>query len=178
MSLSCEALVSAPARAVPAPRQRSPMRVSMCSSWKKGPTSGRGGTAVVIEGIAADVARRWFDDDVGGTPIAFAEGRCVGGGTEINSAIFQRAPDDVIEGWATANHLHDFSPQMLMPFYDRAAAVVNASLTPGPAGPPTEILRRASKVMGWKTTALERGRQNHLRSITRYPALRQGAGNQ
>ena len=96
---------------------------------------------------------------LGGIPIAIAEGRCVGGGTEINSAIFQRAPDEVIAGWANANHLPEFSPQTLAPFYDRSAAVVNASLTPGPPGPPTEILRRAGEAMGWKTTALERGRR-------------------
>jgi choline dehydrogenase-like flavoprotein len=96
---------------------------------------------------------------MGSTPIAFAEGRCVGGGTEINSAIFQRAPDEVVESWARANDLPDFSPQTLAPLYDRAASVVNASLMAGPIGPPTEILRRAGEVMGWKTTALERGRR-------------------
>lgn len=95
---------------------------------------------------------------IGGVPIALAEGRCVGGGTEINSAIFQRAPDEVVEGWARAHHLPDFSPQSLSPLYDRAAVAVNASLTPGPPGPPTEILRRAGQAMGWKTTTLERGR--------------------
>jgi choline dehydrogenase-like flavoprotein len=96
---------------------------------------------------------------LGGTPIALAEGRCVGGSTEVNSAIFQRAPDEVVEGWARANHLPGFRPEVLSPLYDRAAAVVNASLTPGTLGPPTEILRRAGEVMGWKTTALERGRR-------------------
>ena len=95
----------------------------------------------------------------GGSPIALAEGRCVGGGTEINSAIFQRAPDEVVESWARANDLPDFSPQALAPLYDRAASDVNASLTPGTLGPPTEILQRAGEVMGWKTTALERGRR-------------------
>jgi choline dehydrogenase-like flavoprotein len=94
-----------------------------------------------------------------GTPIALAEGRCVGGGTEINRAIFQRVPDEVVESWAKANHLHDFSPQALVPYYDRAAAIVNASLTPDWPGPPTEILRRAGEMMGWKTTLLERGRR-------------------
>jgi choline dehydrogenase-like flavoprotein len=94
---------------------------------------------------------------IGGTQIALVEGRCVGGGTEINSAIFQRAPDEVIEGWARANHLPDFSPRTLAPLYDRAEAVVNASLATDTAGPPTEILRRAGEIMGWKTTELARG---------------------
>ena len=96
---------------------------------------------------------------IGGTPIALAEGCCVGGGTEINNAIFQRAPDEVVEGWARANRLPGFTREALLPFYNRAAAAVNASITPGTLGPPTEILRRAGEVMGWKTATLERGRQ-------------------
>jgi choline dehydrogenase-like flavoprotein len=99
-----------------------------------------------------------------GTPIAFGEGRCVGGSTEINSAIFQRAPDEVIEGWARSHDLPDFSPDALSPFYDRAAASVNASLTPSALGPPTEILRQAAAKMGWKSSALERGRRESLSS--------------
>jgi choline dehydrogenase-like flavoprotein len=112
---------------------------------------------------------------VGGTPIALAEGRCVGGGTEINSAIFQRTPDEVIEGWAQAHHLPEFSPQSLRPLYDRAAAAVNASLTPGPAGPPTEILQRAAQAMGWKTVALERGRRDSSSALDRASGFASGA---
>src|SRR5262245_39785624 len=50
---------------------------------------------------------------IGGVPITFAEGRCVGGSTEINSGIFQRAPDEVVDDWARTNHLPDFSTQEL-----------------------------------------------------------------
>jgi choline dehydrogenase-like flavoprotein len=96
---------------------------------------------------------------LGPTPIALAEGRCVGGSTEINSGIFQRASDEVIECWAKANHIPNFSPQALASLYDRAATEVNASLTSSPCGPPTELLRRAGEAMGWKITPLERGRR-------------------
>lgn len=92
-----------------------------------------------------------------GSQVAFAEGRCVGGGTEINSAIFQRTPDSVLRLWAAANGIGDFSPESLVPYFARAAAAVNASLTPGPAGPPTDILARAGAAMGWKISQLERG---------------------
>ncbi len=94
-----------------------------------------------------------------GSQVAFAEGRCVGGGTEINSAIFQRTPDSVLGLWAASNGLGDFSPASLKPYFDRAAAAVNASLTPGPAGPPTDILARAGAAMGWKVSELERAQR-------------------
>ena len=94
-----------------------------------------------------------------GSQIAFAEGRCVGGGTEINSAIFQRAPESVIGAWAEANKLSDFSAAALAPYYDRAAKAVNASLTPGELGPPTDILAKAGAQMGWKVSPLERAQE-------------------
>jgi choline dehydrogenase-like flavoprotein len=96
---------------------------------------------------------------LGAAPIAFAEGRCVGGGTEINSAIFQAAPDEIVERWARANHLADLSPQTLAPYFERAAASVHASPTSTPAGLPTVLLQRAAAAMGWQVTPLERGRR-------------------
>ena len=97
---------------------------------------------------------------LGSTPIAFAEGRCAGGGTEINSAIFQPASDDIIARWSRTNHLAALTPQALAPYYARAAAAVNASPTAGPAGPPTALLQRAADAMAWRTTPLERARRD------------------
>ena len=97
---------------------------------------------------------------LGRPPIAFAEGRCVGGGTEINSAIFQRAPDAVLDSWANASRAGGLRPERLAHYYDRAASMVHASLTDGEAGPPTAILERAGRAMGWQVVTLERARLN------------------
>ena len=113
------------------------------------------------DGLSRSMPQMWRGGGLtvafGAPPIAFGEGRCVGGGTEINSAIFQRAPESVIEEWRAGHRIDRFSAGDLAPYYDRAAAAVNASLTEGPLGPPTDILRRAGEAMGWKVTALERG---------------------
>jgi choline dehydrogenase-like flavoprotein len=97
---------------------------------------------------------------LGASPIAFAEGRCVGGGTEINSAIFQPAPDSIVRQWSRANGLGELTPQALAPYFARAAAAVNASQTTGPPGPPTVHLQRAGQAMGWRVTPLERARRD------------------
>jgi choline dehydrogenase-like flavoprotein len=114
-------------------------------------------------GLAQSTQKMWRGagllSTLGPSQIAFAEGKCVGGGTEINSAIFQRAPDEIIENWVVANHLRDFSAAALQPYYERAASLVNASLTQGETGAPTEILRRAGDIMGWKVSALERAQR-------------------
>jgi choline dehydrogenase-like flavoprotein len=97
---------------------------------------------------------------LGPAPVAYAEGRCVGGGTEINTAIFQRAPDEIVEGWRQSHRVDDLSPLSLKPYYDRAAAAVSARLTTGPLGRPSDLLREAGERLGWKVEALRRSQRH------------------
>lgn len=92
--------------------------------------------------------------------ISFAEGMCVGGSTEINSAIFQRAPEELIANWAKKYSIKKFSPDTLAPFFDQAASLVNPSLTLGDLGEHSEILRQAGEKQNWKVLALERAQKN------------------
>lgn len=96
----------------------------------------------------------------GAPPIAYAEGRCVGGGTEINSAIFQEVDPELLDFWGRLYRIADFSAASLAPYYARAAAVVNASLTLEPAGPPTDVLTRAAASLDWSVTELKRAQRN------------------
>lgn len=96
---------------------------------------------------------------LGPTPVSYAEGKCVGGGTEINSAIFQRAPSELLEEWAKRYDIDEFNGERLKVYYDRVAVAVNASITSGEAGAPSEILKRGSEALGWKAQALERGQR-------------------
>ena len=96
---------------------------------------------------------------LGPTPIAYAEGRCVGGGSEINSAIIQRAPEQLLERWAREYHIADFGADGLRPFYERVERAVNASVMPEPLGAPSEILRRAGETMGWEVSPMQRAQR-------------------
>lgn len=96
---------------------------------------------------------------IGRPPITYAEGRCVGGGTEINSAITQRADSDLIDQWRKLNKIENFTPYELAPYYERAETAVNASLTPGPLGRATDILRQGGEALGWKVSELKRGQR-------------------
>jgi choline dehydrogenase-like flavoprotein len=97
---------------------------------------------------------------LGAPPIAYAEGRCVGGGTEINSAIFQEVDPDLLDFWGRLYQIADFSAASLAPFYDRAASIVHASVTPGPPGPPTDVLMQAGATLGWRVAPLKRGQRD------------------
>jgi choline dehydrogenase-like flavoprotein len=96
---------------------------------------------------------------LGKPPIAYAEGCCVGGGTEINSAIFQRTPDELLDAWGKRDSIDSFGADALRPFFDRAAAAVNASLTPEPLGMASEIIKTGAERLGWSVCALERGQR-------------------
>lgn len=97
---------------------------------------------------------------LGPQPVAYAEGRCVGGGTEINSAIFQRTPAELLEDWAKRYQIAEFGADQLADYFERAAATVNASQTSGPLGEHSETLRRGGEALGWKVSALERGQRS------------------
>ncbi|MCA1510370.1 GMC family oxidoreductase [Bradyrhizobium sp. NBAIM01] len=96
---------------------------------------------------------------IGRCPITYAEGRCVGGGTEINSAITQRADSDLIDQWRKFNKIENFTPDELVAYYERAETAVNSSLTPGPLGRASDILRQGGEALGWKVSELKRGQR-------------------
>src|SRR5881409_3653217 len=45
---------------------------------------------------------------LGTPPIAYAEGRCVGGSTEVNSALWHRLPDHLVDEWARTYDIDEF----------------------------------------------------------------------
>ncbi|AMA60024.1 FAD-dependent oxidoreductase [Bradyrhizobium sp. CCGE-LA001] len=96
----------------------------------------------------------------GRPPITYVEGCCVGGGTEINSAITQRVDSDLIDQWRKANKIENFTPGELAPYYERAEKAVNASLTSGSLGRATDILREGGEALGWKVSELKRAQRD------------------
>lgn len=85
---------------------------------------------------------------IGRPNIALAEGRCVGGGTEINSAIYHRPPDDVIKRWQRDFDIKDFSIDNFLPFYERIEKDI--SVTPASPNTASEILKSGADKLGWK----------------------------
>lgn len=109
---------------------------------------------------AEGVARLWRNGGMtvalGRPPVAYAEGRCVGGGTEINSAIIQRAPDELLDRWAHDYRIHAFSAAALEPYYDKVYRTLSASMVEDAFGPPSDLMRKAADKKGWRLDTLER----------------------
>jgi choline dehydrogenase-like flavoprotein len=87
---------------------------------------------------------------VGRSPVAYAEGRCVGGSTTVNGAMAFRAPDRIIDGWAAdlgQPHLAD----ELGHGYARVERLLHVSTQdPGSIGRDQELLRSGASALGWR----------------------------
>ena len=92
---------------------------------------------------------------LGQPPIAFGEGRCYGGGTELNSAFWHRAPAGTISRWV--NGATGLRPGELERLYDELEAVLQISKEPTPNPPPgsRRLLEGAGK-LGWEVKEVPR----------------------
>jgi choline dehydrogenase-like flavoprotein len=88
--------------------------------------------------------------------IAYAEGRCVGGSTEINSGLYHRLPADLANEWHREYQIDEFSPAVL----DRYAATIEAELSvsrlPGAPPPSSAVLERGATKLGWRAVEFPR----------------------
>lgn len=87
---------------------------------------------------------------VGRSPVAYAEGRCVGGSTTVNGAMAFRAPDRVVAGWARELRQHDLADE-LAGHYARVERLLSVShQDAGSIGRDQELLRRGASALGWR----------------------------
>ena len=63
--------------------------------------------------------------------IAYTEGCCVGGGTEINSGLYRRPPEDVVAKWRTEHGVADLEFDELERICDEVEQVLSVQRVPG-----------------------------------------------
>ena len=79
-----------------------------------------------------EAMRRWYRNNglspiLGNVRIAFVEGRCVGGGTEINSAFWHRSMPQAIERWRENYAIRDLTVAGLDALYPEIEKELNVS---------------------------------------------------
>jgi choline dehydrogenase-like flavoprotein len=80
--------------------------------------------------------------------IAYAEACCAGGGTEINSGLYRRPPEDVLDRWRREHGL-DVDTGELYDICDEVEKELSVGTLPGPAMPASERLRAGAESLGW-----------------------------
>ncbi|WP_307959670.1 GMC family oxidoreductase N-terminal domain-containing protein [Sinorhizobium medicae] len=86
---------------------------------------------------------------LGSTQIAYVEGRCVGGGSEINRGLYHRSPAYVLDGWSADFEVHQLSLDELMPHFTACEEIARVEYLPGEASGMSTRLYEGAMTLGW-----------------------------
>jgi choline dehydrogenase-like flavoprotein len=88
--------------------------------------------------------------------IQYVEGRCVGGGSEINSGLYHRTPTEILEYWQSEFKVDGLTETDLKPHFEACEKAVHVCHLPGK--PPTASLKlyEGAKQLGWDAVEVPR----------------------
>jgi choline dehydrogenase-like flavoprotein len=92
----------------------------------------------------------------GNPAIKYIEGRCVGGGSEINSGMYHRTPTPVIEQWRETFQVDNFTEASLTPHFADCEKRVNVCNMPGDYPASSLKLLEGAKEFGWNCQEIPR----------------------
>ena len=87
---------------------------------------------------------------IGLPSIAYTEGCCAGGGSEVNSGLWRRPPEDVLERWRRVHGLIDFVTAELDAIGDEVESVLSVQSVPGAHTAASAALQRGAQRLGWR----------------------------
>jgi choline dehydrogenase-like flavoprotein len=93
---------------------------------------------------------------LGNPNIAYAEGRCVGGSTEVNSGLYHRLPHDLARDWQARYLIDEFSPEVLDRYASRVEQELGVSTLPGAPPSSSAVLERGATKLGWRNVEFAR----------------------
>jgi choline dehydrogenase-like flavoprotein len=93
---------------------------------------------------------------MGKNKIAYVEGRCVGGGSEINSGLYHCTPPEILERWRKEFLVEALGEDDLSPHFEKCER--DLSVSPLPCTPPPASLRlhEGATRLGWKSLEVPR----------------------
>lgn len=86
---------------------------------------------------------------VGHVPIAYVEGRCVGGSTEINSGFWHRPPLEAVLRWKAQYDLDCGGLEELRPHWEWAEELLDVGTHRGHWPPNSQAFADGARAMGW-----------------------------
>ncbi|MBW2253843.1 MAG: GMC family oxidoreductase [Deltaproteobacteria bacterium] len=88
---------------------------------------------------------------LGKPPIAYLEGRCVGGSTVINGGMSWRTPEGVLEEWERTTGDPGLGPAGLEPLFEKVEERVSVRRQlPESVGEDSRIMREGAEALGWR----------------------------
>jgi choline dehydrogenase-like flavoprotein len=93
---------------------------------------------------------------LGRPTIAYAEGRCVGGSTEINSGLYHRLPAELARDWQRTYEIEEFAPEQLDGYAAQVEHQLSVSRLPGAPPVSSAVLERGATKLGWRSVEFSR----------------------
>jgi choline dehydrogenase-like flavoprotein len=93
---------------------------------------------------------------MGRNKVAYVEGRCVGGGSEINSGLYHRTPPDILDAWRKSFDVEALSPDDLAPHFAQCEEDLSVGLLQAPAPAASLKLHEGALKLGWKSMEVPR----------------------
>jgi choline dehydrogenase-like flavoprotein len=93
---------------------------------------------------------------LGRPAIAYAEGRCVGGSTEINSGLYHRLPEELAAQWQQTYDIDAFDTATLDRYAARIEHELGVSRLPGAPPTASAVLERGAAKLGWQAVEFSR----------------------
>ena len=88
--------------------------------------------------------------------IQYVEGRCVGGGSEINSGLYHRTPSEILEKWQTEFAVEALTETELLPHFEACEQAVTVCKMPGKPPLASLKLHQGAIGLGWQSLEVPR----------------------
>lgn len=92
----------------------------------------------------------------GKSAVKYIEGCTVGGGSEVNSGLYFRTPDNVIEQWRKNYQVEDFTASSMAEHFAACEQVANVNYLPGKAPANSRKLLEGAQQLGWDCPEIPR----------------------
>ncbi len=97
----------------------------------------------------------------GAPPIAYAEGRCLGGSTVVNGALMWRTPEELVARWQRDFAIEDLCIEALEPHFEMIEGLLSVSPQPERnANRQSWVLEKGAKELGWDVRESSRAQKN------------------
>jgi choline dehydrogenase-like flavoprotein len=93
---------------------------------------------------------------LGRPSIAYTEGCCAGGGTEINSGLYRRPSEETLERWRRLTSIAELDSEAFYAACDEIEVALSVQTVPGAQIPASDLLRDGAEALGWRHDEIPR----------------------
>ena len=93
---------------------------------------------------------------LGGRPINYVEACCLGGGSEVNSGLYHRIPQDVAERWSKSHKVQGLEHDKLLALQEQNEKELGVTPAPGEVQPASQLLELGAREQGWACSQIRR----------------------